>query len=72
MTALNVVPADIYPRATQEIPKIIEVIKGLVDKGYAYPSQGSVYFRVRKLDDYGKLAHRTPGFDDGRSKSRIR
>ena len=59
MTALNVLPADVYPRATQEIPKIIEVIHGLVDKGYAYPSQGSVYFRVRKLDDYGKLAHRT-------------
>ncbi len=59
MTALNVLPADVYPRATQEIPKIIEVIQGLVDKGYAYPSQGSVYFRVRKLNDYGKLAHRT-------------
>jgi cysteinyl-tRNA synthetase len=59
INALNVIPADIYPRATQEIPKIIEVIQGLVDKGYAYPSQGSVYFRVRKLDDYGKLAHRT-------------
>jgi cysteinyl-tRNA synthetase len=59
MTALNILPADVYPRATQEIPKIIEVIQGLVDKGYAYPSQGSVYFRVRKLDDYGKLAHRT-------------
>jgi cysteinyl-tRNA synthetase len=59
MTALNVLPADVYPRATQEIPKIIEVIKGLVNKGYAYPSQGSVYFRVRNLNDYGKLAHRT-------------
>ena len=59
MAALNVTPADVYPRATQEIPKILEVIKGLVDKGYAYPSQGSVYFRVRNLNDYGKLAHRT-------------
>ncbi len=59
MTALNVLPADVYPRATQEIPKIIEVIQGLVEKGFAYPSQGSVYFRVRKLNDYGKLSHRT-------------
>ncbi len=59
LAALNVVPADVYPKATQEIPKILEVIQGLVDKGYAYPSRGSVYFRVRKLDDYGKLAHRT-------------
>ncbi|MBN1367139.1 MAG: cysteine--tRNA ligase [Dehalococcoidales bacterium] len=59
ITALNVVPADIYPRATQEIPKIIEVIKGLAEKGYAYPSQGSVYFRVRQMTDYGKLSHRT-------------
>ena len=59
MAALNVAPADIYPRATEEIPKIIEVVQGLVDKGYAYPVNGSVYFRVRNVSDYGKLAHRT-------------
>jgi cysteinyl-tRNA synthetase len=59
MDALNVKPADIYPRATGEIPKMIEVIQGLIDKGYAYPSQGSVYFRVRNVADYGKLAHRS-------------
>jgi len=58
MDALNVGQADIYPRATDEIPKIIEVIQGLVDKKYAYPVQGSVYFRVRNVPDYGKLAHR--------------
>ncbi len=58
MDALNVGRADIYPRATEEIPKIIEVIGGLVAKGYAYPAQGSVYFRVRKVADYGKLARR--------------
>jgi cysteinyl-tRNA synthetase len=58
MKALNVEPADIYPRATEEIPKIIEVIKTLVDKDYAYPSGGSVYFRVRNFPDYGGLAHR--------------
>jgi len=58
MEALNIEPADIYPRATEEIPKIIEVIKTLVDKDYAYPAGGSVYFRVRNVPDYGKLAHR--------------
>jgi len=58
MDALNIAPADVYPRATEEIPKIIEVIKGLIDRGYAYPAKGSVYFRVRNVPDYGKLAHR--------------
>lgn len=59
MEALNITPADFYPRATEEIPKMIEVIQGLIDKGYAYPSEGSVYFRVRNVPDYGKLSHRT-------------
>ncbi len=59
MDALNISRADIYPRATEEIPKIIEVIQGLVDKGYAYPAGGSVYFRVRSVPDYGKLSHRS-------------
>ena len=59
MDALNIGRADIYPRATEEIPKIIEVIQGLIDKGYAYPAQGSAYFRVRNVPDYGKLSHRS-------------
>jgi len=58
MDALNIGRVDIQPKATGEIPKIIEVIRGLVDKGYAYPAQGSVYFRVRNAPDYGKLSHR--------------
>jgi cysteinyl-tRNA synthetase len=58
MDALNIRRADVYPRATGEIAKIIEVVQGLVDKGYAYESQGSVYFRVRRVADYGKLANR--------------
>ncbi len=56
--ALNIGRADVYPRATEEIPKIIEIVQGLIDKGYAYPAQGSVYFRVRNVADYGKLSHR--------------
>ncbi len=58
MTDLNVEPADIYPYATGEIPKILEVVQGLVDKGYAYQANGSVYFRVRSKEDYGKLSRR--------------
>jgi cysteinyl-tRNA synthetase len=59
MDALNIERADIYPRATGEIPKIVEVIQGLIAQGYAYPAAGSVYFRVRNVPDYGKLAHRS-------------
>lgn len=58
MDALNVKRADIYPRATEEIPKIIEVIAGLVEKGHAYQAGGDVYFRVSSFPEYGKLSHR--------------
>jgi cysteinyl-tRNA synthetase len=58
MDSLNIERADIYPKATGEIDKIIEIVKGLEDKGYAYASHGSVYFRVRNASDYGKLSHR--------------
>lgn len=59
MAALNIMPADHYPRVTEEIPSIIELVEGLIEKGFAYEVKGSVYFRVTKLDDYGKLSHRT-------------
>ena len=59
MRELNILPATVYPRATQEIPKIIEIIRSLIDQGYAYTSGGDVYYRVRKKADYGKLSHRT-------------
>jgi len=57
MDALNILRADIYPRATEEIPNIIEVINGLISKEYAYESKGSVYFRVKRFPEYGKLSH---------------
>jgi cysteinyl-tRNA synthetase len=44
--------------STEEIDKILEVIQGLIDKEYAYPTHGSVYFRIRNVPDYGKLSHR--------------
>jgi cysteinyl-tRNA synthetase len=56
MDALNIIRAHVYPRATEEIPKIIEVIQGLIDKGFAYDSGGSVYFRVKNFPGYGKLS----------------
>jgi cysteinyl-tRNA synthetase len=61
MDNLNIIKAetDVYPKATEEIDKIIEVIEGLIDKGHAYPAGGSVYFRVRNDPDYGKLSHRS-------------
>ena len=59
MDALNVLRADVYPKATEEIPKIREMIKVLVQRGVAYAADGDVYFRVREVTDYGKLGHRT-------------
>jgi len=60
MDALNIKRATIYPRATEEIPMIIEVIKVLIEKKHAYVStDGSVYFSVRSFPDYGKLTHQT-------------
>ena len=59
MEALNVLPAHVYPRAMGEIDKMIEIIRGLIDKGYAYESEGVVYFRVERVPDYGKLSNRS-------------
>ena len=69
MGELNVAPAHEYPRATQEIDKIIEIIESLIEKGYAYDVEGDVYFRVRRDEDYGKLSHRS--VDDLLSGARI-
>ncbi|MHB8894055.1 MAG: cysteine--tRNA ligase [Candidatus Geothermincolia bacterium] len=59
MAALGVKPPDIAPRATQHISEMLEVIGRLVEKGYAYESEGDVYFEVEKFDGYGKLSGRT-------------
>ena len=58
MDTLNVARAHEYPRATAEIGKITEIIAKLIEKGYAYPVAGDVYFRVNRDEDYGKLSHR--------------
>ncbi|MCS7206883.1 MAG: cysteine--tRNA ligase [Dehalococcoidia bacterium] len=59
MDALNVQRAHIYPRATESIGLMIEMIQRLIQKGHAYESQGDVYFRVLTAKNYGKLSHRT-------------
>ncbi|MCL4501172.1 MAG: cysteine--tRNA ligase, partial [Deltaproteobacteria bacterium] len=56
MTALGVPPAQIEPKATEHIPQIIELIKRLIDKGFAYQGGEDVYFRVRRFRGYGKLS----------------
>ncbi len=55
---LNILPATHYPRATEEISNIIELVQTLIDKGFAYEIDGDVYFRVTKMADYGKLSGR--------------
>ena len=54
---LGVRPANVHPRATEVVDKIIEIVSHLVENGYAYESNGDVYFRVHKFEDYGKLSH---------------
>ncbi len=56
MKAMNVKEATTHPKATEEIDGMIEMIQTLIDKGYAYNSNGTVYFRTRAFSDYGKLS----------------
>ncbi|MDQ3541146.1 MAG: cysteine--tRNA ligase [Chloroflexota bacterium] len=58
IAALNILPATVTPRATQEMPEIIRMISGLIDQGHAYETNGDVYFSVRSFPEYGRLSHR--------------
>jgi cysteinyl-tRNA synthetase len=60
LKALNVTGIDHFPRATEYIDGMIEVIGDLIQKGYAYPAEGDVYFDISKDKDYGKLCNRDP------------
>jgi cysteinyl-tRNA synthetase len=69
MEALNVKPATTHPQATKEIDGMIEMIKTLIDKGYAYvAADGTVYYKTRSFKEYGKLSHKN--LDDLRSGNR--
>ncbi len=54
--ALNMLPADHYPRATDHIPEMARLVRGLLDKGFAYEKDGSIYFSIAKFPSYGRLS----------------
>lgn len=68
MADMNVKPATTHPLATQEIDGMLDMINTLIEKGFAYNVKGTVYFRTRKFDEYGKLSHKN--LDDLRSGNR--
>ncbi|GAA0518612.1 cysteinyl-tRNA synthetase [Halorubrum aquaticum] len=76
MRGLNLLRAEVYPRVTEHVPEIVDLVETLVEKGYAYESNGSVYFDVTTFDDYGKLSNQdveeleAQGEPDERSEKR--
>ncbi len=68
MAGMNVKPATKHPLATEEICGMLEMIGDLIAKGYAYEKNGTVYFRTRKFEEYGKLSHKN--LDDLQSGGR--
>ena len=66
---LGIRTANMYPRASETIPDMIEMTKKIIDKGYGYESNGDVYFSVEKFEDYGKLSGQK--LDDLESGMRI-
>ncbi|WP_256403016.1 cysteine--tRNA ligase [Halorubrum salinum] len=76
MRGLNLLRAEVYPRVTEHVPEIVDLVATLVEKGYAYESNGSVYFDVTRFDDYGALSNQNveeleaQGEPDERSEKR--
>jgi len=56
LSVLRIAPADQYPRATDHIPDMVRIIRGLLDKGFAYRKDGSIYFDIGKFPGYGRLS----------------
>ncbi len=69
VSALGCKKADVHPRVTESMDIIIDFIKTLIEKGYAYESEGDVYFHTRRFDGYGKLSHQS--IDELRVGARI-
>jgi cysteinyl-tRNA synthetase len=59
LKTMGVDSVDLFPYATEHIPEMLDIIRRLIDKGYAYPLEGDVYFDVAKDEDYGALSHRS-------------
>jgi cysteinyl-tRNA synthetase len=57
MRSLNLLRAEVYPRVSEHVPEIIELVETLLDQDYAYESNGSVYFDVTSFEEYGKLSN---------------
>jgi len=76
MRSLNLKRATVYPRVSEHVPEIIDMVETLVEKGYAYDSNGSVYFDVSEYPDYGKLSNQdveemeSQGDEDARGEKR--
>ena len=76
MRALNLLRVDVYPRVTEHVPEIIDLVETLVEEGYAYESNGSVYFDVTSFEEYGKLSNQqveemeAQGQEDERAEKR--
>ena len=68
MEGMNVKPATKHPLATEEICGMVDMIRTLIEKGFAYEKNGTVYFRTRRFEEYGKLSHKN--LDDLRSGNR--
>lgn len=69
MNGMNVMPATTHPKATEEIDGMIDMIQTLIDKGYAYEKNGTVFFRTRSFKGYGKLSGKN--IDDLEAGARI-
>jgi len=61
LRTLNIAAADVYPRATGHIAEMIALIAALLEKGFAYKKDGSVYFSIERFKEYGRLANIDPG-----------
>ena len=59
LNELNIMPADVYPKVSETMPEIIQMVQSLGEGGYAYQLASDVYFRVTKDEDYGKLSRRS-------------
>ncbi len=69
MDKLEVKRASFYPKATEHIPEMVAIVKGLLQKGYAYTVDGDVFFSVKKFPSYGKLSRRK--LDEMRAGARV-